>query len=191
MSISFEVTPLSGAGRTQYTQLRVRGTSATLPRPLRRCERFLAVDLEMAPLQPRHEDPRKARRTSVRIALAPKDMGASGQVPRIGSRQQPRERINTRRIEGLPHSRLLWRYSSRQAVISSRPVQWFTPALLQKDGNLPSEMTQGSLHVVPVRVLLLPYNVLILMFGRFPSGQVHCMNVKGSDVIPANERRRE
>jgi hypothetical protein len=76
-------------------------------------------------------------------------------------------------------------------VISNRPVQWFTPALLQKDGNLPSEVSEGSLHVVPVRVPLLPYNLLIFMFGRFPSGQMHSVNVKGSDVIPANKRRRE
>ena len=52
----------------------------------------------------RHDDPRKARRTPVPIALASKDMGASGQVPWIGSRQQLRERVQTYWIEGLHHS---------------------------------------------------------------------------------------
>jgi len=43
---------------------------------------------------------------------------------------------------------------------------------------------------MPVRVLMLDY-LSILTFGRFPTGQVHWMNAKGSDVTGANERRRE
>lgn len=76
-------------------------------------------------------------------------------------------------------------------MISNRPVQWFTPALLEEDGNLPSEMREGSLHPVPVGVPLLPDNVLILTFGRLPTGQLHWTNVKRSDVISANQRCRE
>src|SRR5690349_21540169 len=91
-------TALTGAGWTQQAQTRIRRTSATVPRPRRRRGRLLDVDLEMAPLQPPHDDPRKARCTSIRIAFAPKDMGTSGQVHWIGSRQQPRERIETHRI---------------------------------------------------------------------------------------------
>jgi hypothetical protein len=58
----------------------------------------------MAPLQPTHEDPRKARRTAARIAFAPSNMGASGQVPWVGSRQQCRERIKANWIEDSYHS---------------------------------------------------------------------------------------
>jgi hypothetical protein len=82
----------------QHAQAWIRRTSATfdpvvafgstaLPRPRRRRKRFVEVDREMAPLQPPHEDPRKTRRTSIRIAFEPIDMSASGQVARIGSRQ--------------------------------------------------------------------------------------------------------
>jgi len=105
MPTNFGDTTLASACWTQHAQARIRPTSVTFQRPHRRCERFLDVDREMAALQPSHEDPRKARRTSIRIAFAPMDMGASGQVPWIGSRQQPRERIETRRIEGCHHSR--------------------------------------------------------------------------------------
>jgi hypothetical protein len=63
--------------------------------------------------------------------------------------------------------------------------------LLEEYGNLPSEMRDGSLYPVPVGVALLLYNVLIFTFGRFPTGQLRWMNVKGSDVIRANKRRCE
>lgn len=51
-----------------------------------------------------NQDPWKARHTSIRIALPSVDMGASRQIPRIGLSQQPREGIETHRIEGLHHS---------------------------------------------------------------------------------------
>jgi hypothetical protein len=75
--------------------------------------------------------------------------------------------------------------------ISKGPVQRFTPALLEEYGNLSSEVSEGSLHPVPVRVPLLVYNEFILTFGRFPTGQMRWLNVKGSDVIRVNKRRRE
>lgn len=66
----------------------------------------------------------------------------------------------------------------------------FTPALFEECGNLPSEMSERSLHPMPVRVPMLD-NVSILTFGRFPTGKVHWMDAERSDVTRANERRRE
>jgi len=63
--------------------------------------------------------------------------------------------------------------------------------LLEEYGNLLSEMSESPLQTVPVRVPLLLYNVLVLTFGRFPTGQLRWMNVKGSDVIRTNKRRHE
>jgi len=51
-------------------------------------------------------------------------------------------------------------------------------------------MSERSLHPMPVRVLIAD-NVSILTFGRFPTGQMHWMNAKGSDVTRANKRGRE
>lgn len=70
-------------------------------------------------------------------------------------------------------------------------MRFAAPALLEEYGNLPSEMSEGSLHPVPVRIALLLYNALILTFGCFPTGQMRWMNVKGSYVIRANKRRLE
>jgi hypothetical protein len=67
----------------------------------------------MASLQPAHQDPGKARHTSIRIAFAPIDVEASWQVLWIGSRQQPRERIETHRIECLHHSVTACRWPTR------------------------------------------------------------------------------
>src|ERR1043166_5995791 len=74
-----------------------------VPRPPRRRERFIAVALEVAMLQPRHEDARKPRHTAVWIAVAVGDMRAPRQDRRIGPREQPGERIETHRIERLHH----------------------------------------------------------------------------------------
>src|SRR4029453_4044427 len=76
------------------------------------------------------------------------------------------------------------------ATTSNRPVGSFTPALLDERTNFPSEGGEGSLNPVPVRVALLVHNSIILTFECFPPGQ-GWMNVKGSDVIRANECRSE
>src|SRR5437867_10420173 len=96
---------LAGPCWTQHTQTPIRRASATLQRPRRRGERRLNVRLEMAPLQPPHEDPWESRHAAVRIAFAPIDMSASRQVLWIGSRQQLRERIESLRIEAVHPSR--------------------------------------------------------------------------------------
>lgn len=82
-------------------------------------------------------------------------------------------------------------WAAAATPISNRLVSRLTPALLEEYGNLPSEMCDGSLYPVPVRVPLLLYNVLVFTFGRFPTGHVRWVNVKGSDVIRANKRRGE
>jgi hypothetical protein len=65
----------------------------------------LAVDREMAPLQPRRENARKARRAPIRIAWAPKDMAAPRQIRWIRLRQQTHERVVALRIDDLHHGR--------------------------------------------------------------------------------------
>jgi hypothetical protein len=92
---------------------------ATLQRPGCRCERLIDVDLEMAPLQPAHEDPRKARDASIRVAFAPIDVDPWGQVAWIGSCQEPRERIETHRIERLHHQQPVYGCDTDQAVLNS------------------------------------------------------------------------
>jgi hypothetical protein len=62
--------------------------------------------------------------------------------------------------------------------------------LFAEGDYLPSEMGERSLHPMPVRVLMLDY-LSILTFRRFPTGRVHWMNAKRSDVTRAHERRRE
>jgi hypothetical protein len=57
----------------------------------------------VAPLQPAHDDARKARLPSIRITLAPIDMGTARQIRRIGPRQQPLERLYARQVDGLHH----------------------------------------------------------------------------------------
>ena len=94
--------PLAGTGGAQqHAQARVRRTSAAGHRPDRRGQRLLDVDAQMAALDPGHDDSRQARAASLRIALVATDVGASGQVPRIGARQQPLEGLERYRIQNI------------------------------------------------------------------------------------------
>jgi hypothetical protein len=79
----------------------VHGTLASGLRTGRRDERLLEVELETSSVQRRHQDPGQVRRASVRIAFAPQDMAASGQVRRILSGEQSSERSERHRIDRL------------------------------------------------------------------------------------------
>jgi hypothetical protein len=119
---------LASACRTRHASVRDapvrnRPTSATFQRQGCRCQRRINIGLEMASLQPAHEDPGKARHAPIRIALAPINMKASGQVLRIGSRQQPRECIETHRIECLHHSVTACRWPTRSTSIGAPLLQ--------------------------------------------------------------------
>lgn len=95
--------PPACARWAQDPQSRIHRSRAALPGPRRRRERLLDIALQVAPLQPPHQDRRQAREAAVRIAFTPKNVSASRQISWIRSRQQPGERVETRGIEGLYH----------------------------------------------------------------------------------------
>src|SRR4051794_23489170 len=92
-------TLLTRTGRAQQTQVGSDAASSRFPAPRRLRERLVGVVVEMALLQPVHEDLRIACRATIRLAIVPRDMRPSRQVARIGTREQLRERVELNRID--------------------------------------------------------------------------------------------
>jgi hypothetical protein len=167
------------------------GASLFRPRP-RVLDRLLAYAKD-------HSEARERQGTPCTRAACNQLSASNARLPGCFDRWSPRdiESAPIRRVTSTAaSSKVIAAYSEcslRLPELGARKDghNRFTPALPEEYDDLPMEMRERLLHPVPVRAPLLPHDVLILTFEDFPSGQRREMNMKRSDVIRANQRRRE